>query len=78
MKENKTVFITGGGRGIGKEMCIRDSYNTLIVSPPGRGKTTILRDLIRNLSNGIDEINFKGRTCGVVDERGEDVYKRQK
>ena len=46
-------------------------YNTLIVSPPGRGKTTILRDLIRNLSNGIDEINFKGRTCGVVDERGE-------
>ena len=23
------------------------------------------------LSNGIDEINFKGRTCGVVDERGE-------
>lgn len=46
-------------------------YNTLIVSPPGRGKTTILRDLIRKLSNGIDEINFKGRTCGVVDERGE-------
>ncbi len=49
----------------------KDIYNTLIVSPPGRGKTTILRDLIRNLSNGIDEINFKGRTCGVVDERGE-------
>ncbi|MFQ8661079.1 MAG: stage III sporulation protein AA [Clostridia bacterium] len=49
----------------------QDIYNTLIVSPPGRGKTTILRDLIRNLSNGIDEINFKGRTCGVVDERGE-------
>ena len=55
----------------------QDIYNTLIVSPPGRGKTTILRDLIRNLSNGIDEINFKGRTCGVVDERGEiaAVYK---
>ena len=49
----------------------QDIYNTLIVSPPGRGKTTILRDLIRNLSNGIDKINFKGRTCGVVDERGE-------
>lgn len=49
----------------------QDIYNTLIVSPPGRGKTTILRDLIRKLSNGIDEINFKGRTCGVVDERGE-------
>lgn len=49
----------------------QDIYNTLIVSPPGRGKTTILRDLIRKLSNGIDEINFKGKTCGVVDERGE-------
>ena len=46
-------------------------FNTLIVSPPGKGKTTILRDLIRKLSNGITEINFKGKTCGVVDERGE-------
>ena len=46
-------------------------FNTLIVSPPGKGKTTILRDLIRKLSNGISEINFKGKTCGVVDERGE-------
>lgn len=46
-------------------------FNTLIVSPPGRGKTTILRDLIRNVSNGIEYYNFKGKTCGVVDERGE-------
>ncbi len=46
-------------------------YNTILVAPPGRGKTTILRDIIRRLSNGIDEINFKGKTCGVVDERGE-------
>ena len=46
-------------------------FNSLIVSPPGKGKTTILRDLIRKLSNGIPEINFKGKTCGVVDERGE-------
>lgn len=46
-------------------------YNTIIVAPPGRGKTTVLRDVIRRLSNGIDEINFKGKTCGVVDERGE-------
>ena len=48
-----------------------DIYNTLIVSPPGKGKTTILRDTIRRLSNGIEEWNFRGKTCGVVDERGE-------
>ena len=46
-------------------------YNTIIVSPPGRGKTTILRDLIRNLSNGIPEYHFHGVNVGVVDERGE-------
>ena len=45
--------------------------NTLIVSPPGKGKTTMLRDVIRNISNGIQNVNFQGKTCGVVDERGE-------
>ncbi|MCL1924793.1 MAG: stage III sporulation protein AA [Defluviitaleaceae bacterium] len=37
--------------------------NTCIISPPGFGKTTILRDLIRNLSEKF--------TIGVVDERSE-------
>lgn len=46
-------------------------FTTLIVSPPGKGKTTILRDIIRRISNGIENLNFKGKTCGVVDERGE-------
>ena len=46
-------------------------YNTILVSPPGKGKTTVIRDIIRNLSNGIEDMNFKGKTCGVVDERGE-------
>ena len=52
---------------------IRDKHitNTLIVSPPGCGKTTILRDAIRQLSNGIDRLNFKGVNVSVVDERGE-------
>lgn len=46
-------------------------FTTLIVSPPGGGKTTVLRDLIRIISNGMPEIGFKAKTCGVVDERGE-------
>lgn len=46
-------------------------YNTLIVSPPGKGKTTMLRDVIRTISDGIPEIKFRGKNCGVVDERGE-------
>ncbi len=46
-------------------------YNTLIVSPPGGGKTTLLRDIIRKISNGIEEINFRPKVVGIVDERGE-------
>ncbi len=40
-------------------------HNTLIVSPPGVGKTTLLRDLLRLVS---DEIGLK---VSVVDERSE-------
>jgi stage III sporulation protein AA len=44
-------------------------YHTLIISPPRCGKTTLLRDLIRQLSNGNGGTN--GVTVGVVDERSE-------
>ena len=35
------------------------------------GKTTILRDLIRRISTGIEKLNFSGINVGLVDERGE-------
>ncbi len=42
----------------------KDLYNTLILSPPCCGKTTLLRDLARSLS-------WSGFNIGVVDERSE-------
>ena len=44
-------------------------YHTLIISPPRCGKTTLLRDLIRQLSNG--SAKRHGMNVGVVDERSE-------
>lgn len=38
--------------------------NTLIISPPGLGKTTLLRDLVRQISN-------MGYNVSLVDERSE-------
>ena len=44
--------------------------NTLIVSIPGQGKTTILKDLIRRISDGKIK-GLKNLNVSVVDERGE-------
>lgn len=43
--------------------------HTLLISPPRCGKTTLLRDLIRQISDGSRE--RPGHTVGVVDERSE-------
>lgn len=48
--------------------------NTLILSPPMCGKTTVLRDMIRNISNGFavdDMTKIKGFNVGLADERSE-------
>lgn len=45
-------------------------YHTLIVSPPRAGKTTLLRDLVRQISNGIPGL-WPGANVGLVDERSE-------
>ena len=51
---------------ISKDGCI---CHTLIISPPGCGKTTMIRDLIRQISDGNQYV--KGCSVGVVDERSE-------
>lgn len=55
-------------RGIGREVLpwLRENAagGSLILSAPGGGKTTLLREMIRRLSDG-------GLRIGVVDERGE-------
>lgn len=44
-------------------------FNSLIVGPPCSGKTTIIRDLAKTLSNGNQKL--RGMTIGIVDERNE-------
>lgn len=42
----------------------KEIKSTLLISPPGQGKTTLLRDIIRNISN-------TGYNVSLVDERSE-------
>ena len=59
-------YITSGNR----------VYNTIIISPPKCGKTTILRDIARNISEGINnpgivKEKLDGKKVVIVDERSE-------
>lgn len=44
-------------------------FHTLVISPPRCGKTTLLRDMVRQISGGNRYV--KGMSVGVVDERSE-------
>ena len=61
----------GLGSGIAPQLFDESGQflSTLILSPPGGGKTTLLRDLIRSLSLG-DSVHRALRVA-VLDERGE-------
>lgn len=45
--------------------------NTLIISPPKCGKTTILRDVARVISTGDKSLNLSGKKVTIIDERSE-------
>lgn len=78
LKDNKVDFIKnisamnirianeiiGCGKDIALKITENGLKNTLIISPPGCGKTTLLRDIIRELSE-------MGYYVGVADERCE-------
>ena len=68
------VRIAREQRGIGEAVAprlFRDGryQNTLLLSPPGGGKTTLLRDLVRCLSSG--GTGRPGLRVSLIDERGE-------
>jgi stage III sporulation protein AA len=44
---------------------------TLILGPPASGKTTLLREIIRELSNGVVQLGIPAVHVGLVDERSE-------
>jgi stage III sporulation protein AA len=63
-------FISGSALKIIRHLIKGDNFlNTLIISPPRAGKTTLLRDIICLVSHGFP--GFPAMDVGLVDERSE-------
>lgn len=64
--------VKGCAKELVKELVYRNNvYNTIIISPPKCGKTTMLRDIARIISTGMYTIGLEGKKVVVVDERSE-------
>lgn len=59
-------FVDGCSNKIMEKIGKKNLENILIISPPGLGKTTLLRDMIKNISN-----QSQGTSICVIDERNE-------
>lgn len=48
-------------------------HHTLVLSPPQKGKTTLIRDIARQLSQGFERFGkrYPSKKVGIVDERSE-------
>lgn len=61
--------VRGIGEGVISALCPGGKFtSTLILAPPGGGKTTLLRDVIRCLSDGV---GCQSHRVSLADERGE-------
>ncbi len=63
--------ILGAANQVLPRLVVSNVLSTLVISPPQCGKTTLLRDLARQISDGVPALSLIGRKVGIVDERSE-------